>query len=141
MVWFWSVGLHHLRKVAHVNSASRRPAHRFWHGPGRVIATQYPSSLFIAFQGRLVKAAPEQCRISTEEEHISTSEVLQKLCKVREDLARTKIAGVYDITGQPHPTVRGRYCSGSFQSRFHRQSRTPHRGTQKTTERSSHRTP
>ena len=55
--YFWSVG--QFRKVGVYNSATRRPNHAFWHGSCRVIATQYPSSIYISFQGRLVKAAPE----------------------------------------------------------------------------------
>jgi hypothetical protein len=60
LVYFWSRG--QFNKVGVHHSATRRPNHAFWNGPCRVIATQYPSSIYIAFQGRLIKAAPEKCR-------------------------------------------------------------------------------
>ena len=51
MVYFWSVG--QFNKVAVHHSATRRPNHAFWHGPCRVIATQYPTSIYLAYHGRL----------------------------------------------------------------------------------------
>ena len=45
-VFFWSVSVH--GKVAHPNSASRKPPHQFWHGPARVVITQLPSTLYLS---------------------------------------------------------------------------------------------
>eukprot|EP00435_Cladocopium_sp_Y103_P044561 s170_g12.t1 len=63
--------------------------------------------------GRLIKAAPEQCRRVSEDEDASCSEVLKRLCNVRDSIRETKISGVSDIRGEPfpdfeHPTGRKR---------------------------------
>ena len=111
LVYFWSRG--QFNKVGVHHSATRRPNHAFWNGPCRVIATQYPSSIYIAFQGRLIKAAPEQCRRVSEDEDASCSEILKRLCHVRDSIRETKISGLSDIRGEPfpdfdHPTGRKR---------------------------------
>eukprot|EP00435_Cladocopium_sp_Y103_P073668 s52_g44.t1 len=111
LVYFWSRG--QFNKVGVHHSATRRPNHAFWNGPCRVIATQYPTSIYIALQGRLIKAAPEQCRRVSEDEDASCSDVLKRLCTVRDSIRDTKISGVSDIRGEPfpdfdHPTGRKR---------------------------------
>ena len=80
MVYFWSVG--QFNKVAVHHSATRRPNLAFWHGPCRVIATQYPTSIYLAYHGRLVKAAPEQCRLCSQDEDASCSDIMKRLCQV-----------------------------------------------------------
>eukprot|EP00435_Cladocopium_sp_Y103_P025702 s1406_g6.t1 len=102
LVYFWSTG--QFNKVATRHSAARKPNHAFWHGPCRVIATQYPTSIYVAYQGRLVKAAPEQCRLCSRDEDASCSAVLQKLCATRDVLQQNRISGVSDIRGEEHPT-------------------------------------
>ena len=116
LVYFWSTG--HFNKVATRHSAARKPNHAFWHGPCRVIATQYPTSIYIAYQGRLVKAAPEQCRMCSRDEDAACSTVLQTLCATRDALRNHNISGVSDIRGEErpmfpeeHPTGKKRYCS------------------------------
>jgi hypothetical protein len=115
LVFFWSVG--HFNKVAVHHSAARRPNHAFWHGPCRVVATQYPSSIYLSYQGRLVKAAPEQCRRCSEDEDASCSDVLKRLCQVRDELKHAKISGLSDIQGEErppnpdHPTGKRRHFS------------------------------
>ena len=102
MVYFWSVG--QFNKVAVHHSATRRPNHAFWHGPCRVIANQYPTSIYLAYHGRLVKAAPEQCRLCSQDEDASCSDVNERLCQVRDDLRYSRISGLSDITGEDRPT-------------------------------------
>eukprot|EP00435_Cladocopium_sp_Y103_P016165 s1568_g4.t1 len=111
LVYFWSRG--QFNKVGVHHSATRRPNHAFWNGPCRVIATQYPSSIYIAFQGRLIKASPEQCRRASDDEDASCSELLKRLCNVRDFIRDDKVTGVSDIRGEPfpdfdHPTGRKR---------------------------------
>lgn len=119
MVYFWSVG--QFNKVAVHHSATRRPNHAFWHGPCRVIATQYPTSIYLAYRGRLVKAAPEQCRLCSQDEDASCSDIMKRLCQVRDDLKHPRISGLSDITGEDrppdpdHPTGKRRH----FQSNHH----------------------
>ena len=110
LVYFWSTG--HFNKVATRHSAARRPNHAFWHGPCRVVATQYPTSIYIAYQGRLVKAAPEQCRLCSRDEDASCSDVLQKLCATQETLRNRVISGVSDIRGEERPTFPEEHPTG-----------------------------
>eukprot|EP00435_Cladocopium_sp_Y103_P029207 s2890_g7.t1 len=110
LVYFWSTG--QFNKVATRHSAARRPNHAFWHGPCRVVATQYPSSIYIAYQGRLVKAAPEQCRLCSRDEDASCSVVLQKLCAARDVLRNNSISGVSDIRGEDRPVFPEEHPTG-----------------------------
>ena len=123
-VFFWSVSVH--GKVAHPNSASRKPPHQFWHGPARVVITQLPSTLYLVYQGRIIKAAPEQCRACSADEEISCSELVQSLCQTKDEFAQARIKGLHDIRDQPHPPTpedrhptKGRRAIGkqSFSSR------------------------
>ena len=64
MVYFW-------RKAQH------QPKHNgpeYWHGPARVILVAMPSSVWVSYQGYVVKAAPEQLRHASEEETFTISE-------------------------------------------------------------------
>ena len=114
VVYFWAVNQH--MKVGHRNSASRKPVQLCWNGPATVVAYQHPSSLYLNHQGRLVKAAPEQCRHSSETEEISTHALLEKLCRVRQNLQKDQVTGIEDITGlerpdhvEDHPTHMKRF--------------------------------
>ena len=100
-IFFWSVGVH--GKVAHPNSASRKPNHMFWHGPARVVAVQNPHTVYVTYQGRLFKTSPEQCRFCSSDEDASSSDMIQQLCQARDELASSQEAGVHDIRGQPRP--------------------------------------
>lgn len=100
-VYFWSVGVH--SKVGHPHSAARKPAYMFWHGPARVIVTQQPSVIFLAYQGRLVRCSPEQCRFASRDEELSCDDRLSEVCRVRQELQDNKIRGLHDIMGEPGP--------------------------------------
>jgi len=95
LVYFWSIG--HFNKVAVHHSASRRPTHQFWNGPCRVVATQYPTSIYVSYQGRLVKAAPEQLRLASQDEDAACSQILKSLCTIRSELRQNRISGLSDI--------------------------------------------
>ena len=109
-VFFWSVGVH--RKVSHPNSASRKPNNQMWHGPAHILAIQHPSTLFLNYQGKLVKAAPEQCRMCSADETAACSELLSKLCQVRDRLQGHSVAGMFDITGQDRPATHEEHPTG-----------------------------
>lgn len=102
-VFFWSVSVH--GKVAHPNSASRKPPHQFWHGPARIVLTQMPSTIYLIYQGRIIKAAPEQCRACSADEELSCSELVQSLCQTRDDFAHARVKGLHDIRDQAHPPM------------------------------------
>ena len=109
-VYFWSVGVH--RKVSHPNSASRKPNNQMWHGPAHIIAVQHPSTVFLNYQGKLVKAAPEQCRMCSADETAACSELLSRLCHVRDRLQGQSVAGMFDITGQERPPDHENHPTG-----------------------------
>ena len=102
-MFFWSVSVH--GKVAHPNSASRKPPHQFWHGPARVVLTQMPSTIYLIYQGRIIKAAPEQCRACSADEELSCSELVQSLCQTRDDFAHARVKGCTIFRDQAHPPM------------------------------------
>ena len=55
----------------------------YWQGPGRVVMTSLPNAVWIAYQGSLVKAAPERTRPATEEETLSLSGWMRGLSQAR----------------------------------------------------------
>ena len=55
----------------------------YWQGPGRVVMTSLPNAVWIAYQGSLVKAAPERTRPATEEEALSLSGWMRGLSQAR----------------------------------------------------------
>ena len=101
VVYFWAINQH--MKVGHQNSASRRPPQQCWNGPATVVAYQHPNSLYLNHQGRLVKAAPEQCRHNSADEEASTSALLEKLCRIRQNFQEDRVIGIEDITAQDRP--------------------------------------
>ena len=101
VVYFWALNQH--SKVGHRNSASRKSPQESWNGPASVIAYQSPNAIFLNYQGRLVKAAPEQCRLSSEHEEMAASPMLERLCRVRKELQEGRVVGMQDIRDQPKP--------------------------------------
>ena len=62
-IYFWRRGA----------GTTKQTRESYWHGPGRVLMTALPSTVWISYQGTLVKAAPERTRPVTEEESLSMS--------------------------------------------------------------------
>ena len=62
-----------------------------------VVATQYPTSIYVSYQGRLVKAAPEQLRLASQDEDAACSQILKSLCTIRSELRQNRISGLSDI--------------------------------------------
>ena len=121
LVYLWSVG--HFNKVGVHHSATRRPNHQFWNGPCRVVATQYPTSVYVSYQGRLVKAAPEQLRLASSDEDAACSEVFNSLCTIRAELKQNRISALGHIrreepTSEPEPHPTGRKRAFVMQSPF-----------------------
>jgi hypothetical protein len=64
-----------------------------------------------------VKAAPEQRRLCSPDEDATCSDVLKRLCQVRDDLRHAWISGISDIMGEErpsnpeHPTGKRRHIS------------------------------
>ena len=62
MVYFYRLG-------AGGNKTGQSEAHR-WHGPARVIMTDYAGAIWLSFQGGLIKASPERIRPASEEDRV-----------------------------------------------------------------------
>ena len=77
-VYFWRKGAERARKD---NSS-------FWRGPARVVLTNPPTSIWVAFQGYLIKAAPEHLRLASTEEHLTLSGWIDDIAATREALAK-----------------------------------------------------
>ena len=93
MVYFW-------RKAQH------QPKHdspAYWHGPARVILVAMPSSIWVSYQGYVVKAAPEQLRHPSEEETFTISEWIEGIVDTRKRLEQGPKRGYIDLTEQPIP--------------------------------------
>ena len=87
MVYFW-------RKAQH------QPKHdspAYWHGPARVILVAMPSSIWVSYQGYVVKAAPEQLRHPSEEETFTISEWIEGIVDTRKRLEQGPKRGYIDL--------------------------------------------
>ena len=56
---------------------------RYWRGPAKVVLTSPPGSIWINFRRHIAKAAPEQLRHASEEEHLSLSSWVEGLSNLR----------------------------------------------------------
>ena len=68
MVYFYRMGMDKARKFAA----------GYWQGPARIIMMDQPSTLWLAHQGHLVKAAPERIRRASLEENLAISGWLRR---------------------------------------------------------------
>ena len=91
LVFFWRKGM----------DASKRPLASYWHGPARVVQTNLPTTVWVAYNGHLVKAAPEKIRPAAEEEEMSLSGWLKGISHVKEQLQRDDLKGFIDLTKEP----------------------------------------
>ena len=91
LVFFWRKGM----------DASKRPLASYWHGPARVVQTNLPTTVWVAYNGHLVKAAPEKLRPAAEEEEMSLSGWLKGISHVKEQLQRDDLRGFIDLTKEP----------------------------------------
>eukprot|EP00435_Cladocopium_sp_Y103_P011110 s283_g2.t2 len=92
-VYFWRVGL----------GSTRKPAPAYWHGPAKVVMTDPPSTLWLSYQGTLVKASPERVRKSADEEMLTLSGWIDALLDTRAQLDAEPKRGFLDITNDPIP--------------------------------------
>lgn len=60
-MYLWRIGM----------LATKRTASGYWHAPARVVMTEQPSTLWLSYQGTLVKASPERVRRAAEEEQLT----------------------------------------------------------------------
>eukprot|EP00435_Cladocopium_sp_Y103_P033184 s4126_g8.t1 len=92
-VYFWRVG----------QGAQRQPAPAYWHGPARVVMLDQPTTVWLAYQGKLVKASPERIRRASEEEQLTLTGWIDDLVNTRDLFEKTPKRGFLDITEDPLP--------------------------------------
>ena len=92
-VYFWRRGA----------GTTKKTRGSYWHGPGRVLMTALPSTVWISYQGTLVKAAPERVRTVTEEESLSMSGWMNGISIARRDFERIPVRNFIDLTKDNDP--------------------------------------
>ena len=97
-VYFWRVG----------QGSTRKPAPAYWHGPSKVVMTDPPSTIWLSYQGTLVKASPERIRRASEEEQLTLSGWIDDLVGTLAVLDEEPKRGFLDICEDPLPPDSGR---------------------------------
>ncbi|CAE7770550.1 RE2 [Symbiodinium sp. CCMP2456] len=93
MVYFYRIG--------HSKSGGRIPD--LWCGPARVIMTDLPGTLWLSYQGGVVKASPERVRPASQEELLTISGWLEGLSQVKKDFEQNPKRGYVDLSNEPVP--------------------------------------
>ena len=70
----------------------------YWRGPAKVVLTSPPGAIWINFRRHIVKAAPEQLRHASEDEHQSLSSWMEGLSNLRHIMSEEPKAGYIDLT-------------------------------------------
>jgi hypothetical protein len=78
-----------------------------WRGPALIVATEFPTAVWLSHQRGIVKAAPEQVRHATEEELLGLSGFLDGLREARKHLTEGGQTAVTDITTEELPPPEG----------------------------------
>lgn len=92
-VYFWRVGQGHTRK----------PAPAYWHGPARVVMTDPPTTLWLSYQGTLVKASPERVRRASEDEQTTLTGWIDDIIQTRQKLEQEPKRSFLDLCQEPLP--------------------------------------
>ena len=92
IVYFWRKGMQRALKD---NSS-------FWRGPAKVILTSPPNSVWLAFQGYVVKAAPEHLRVASMEERMTLTGWIDDIVSTRKKLEEEPSKG-YIVLDEPPP--------------------------------------
>ena len=93
MVYFYRIG--------HSKTGNRQPQR--WYGPARIITTDPPSTMWLSYQGNLVKASPERIRPASEEESLTISGWLKGLTEAKEAFDKDPRKGYIDLSKEPLP--------------------------------------
>ncbi|CAK9009669.1 unnamed protein product [Durusdinium trenchii] len=93
-VYFWRKGMERQKKDS--------PA--FWHGPGKVILTDLPNTIWVSYRGTLVKAAPEHLRPITNDEKFQFMDFLTDIVNTQKEIQNHKIRN-YIILDEKPPAI------------------------------------
>ena len=77
---------------------SKKTRSSYWHGPGRILLTNLPSTVWIAHGNSVIKASPERVRIATEEESLSISGWLCGITQAREAFEKVPKKNYVDLS-------------------------------------------
>lgn len=92
-VYFWRIGM----------GPTRKPAPAYWHGPAKVVMTSPPTTVWVSYQGTLVKASPERLRRASEEEMTTLSGWIDALVDTRQTFEKEPKRGFLDLSEEPLP--------------------------------------
>ena len=92
-VYFWRKGM----------EGAKRDRPGYWRGPARVVLTSPPSTVWVNFRGYVVKAAPEQLRLASEEEQFTLTKWIDDIANTRQELEQQPRQGYIDLTKEPFP--------------------------------------
>lgn len=110
-VYFWRKGMQGPLK----NNSS------FWRGPAKVIVTNLPSTVWVSFQGYVVKASPEHLRVAFCEEKMTLTGWIDDIAETRKRLedqpqkgyiALDELPPEAERLPEPEPLVPKRYIHG-----------------------------
>ena len=90
-VYFWRKGVKRYFK----NNVS------FWHGPAKVVVTNPPSTIWLTYQGHLVKASPEHLRLATIEEEQTMTGWIQDIVNTRRSIEEGQVRGMIVLDETP----------------------------------------
>ena len=76
---------------------------KYWQGPGRIVMIDQPSTVWIAYQGYLVKAAPERLRRASPEENLTLTGWISDIVNTKEQLEQQPKKGCIDLMQEPIP--------------------------------------
>ena len=93
-VYFWTKGMERQKKDS--------PA--FWHGPGKVILTDLPKTVWVSYRGTLVKAAPEHLRPICNDEKFQFMDFIKDIVDTQKEIKNQKIRN-YIILDEKPPAV------------------------------------
>ena len=93
LVYYWRRG----------NGSTKKMRHSYWNGPGRVLLTNLPNTVWIAHGNTVIKAAPERVRLASEEESLSISGWLSGITEAREAFQRIPKRNFVDLSKDADP--------------------------------------
>ena len=93
LVYYWRRGA----------GTTKNPRQSYWTGPGRVLLTNLPSTVWIAHGNTIIKAAPERVRMASEEESLSISGWLDGITQAREAFEKIPRRNFVDCSQDDDP--------------------------------------
>ena len=93
MVYFYRMGANKAKKYSS----------QYWCGPARIVMLDQPSTVWLSYQGGLVKAAPERIRRASLEENLTLSGWIKDIVKKKHDPCTDPKRGYMDLEDHPLP--------------------------------------